>query len=566
MSTKTTFKRIALVAVAALGLSLVAVTPSNAAPSAAYTTMYDTTNGTQVIGGQATVTFTTDTSTVTTFAVTGVGSVVSSAARTNSSETGTATSGSWTNSTNASGTGGTVIVLSSAVAGTQTITATPLGSNGAPGTAVTKTVTWIAAGTTKALSATNSTSILNKGDTSTATADVTTVADKAATGIVAVVKVTLKDGNTDAIYAQTISATIAGSGLIKVDTATAGVTPAGRASSFTLGAAENVAYVYVGSDGTSGVGTITISVGTTTISTETITFSGSAAAYAVTQVRGTYGASGVAVTGYETQTVTVKATDSAGNIVKDGTTIYAASATTTVATITASATTTSGVATFTVAGVAAGTSVITFGNAASSATVSTTTTITVGTGTIASVKLSTDKASYLPGEKIVLTVTAAPTTGPLADGTYTVFSTAPTSSMALSAGSLPGTSIAMASGVKTYTLNAPFAEGIFTIAGVDNLTALNAVSVSVVVEDAPATVAAQAATDAAAEATDAANAATDAANAAAEAADAATAAAQDAADAVAALSVAVTEMVSALKKQITALTNLVIKIQKKVKA
>jgi hypothetical protein len=80
------------------------------------------------------------------------------------------------------------------------------------------------------------------------------------------------------------------------------------------------------------------------------------------------------------------------------------------------------------------------------------------------------------------------------------------------------------------------------------------------------TSAAQTAADAAAEATDAANAATDAANAAAEAADAATAAAQDAADAVAALSTQVSEMVSALKKQITALTNLVIKIQKKVKA
>jgi hypothetical protein len=77
---------------------------------------------------------------------------------------------------------------------------------------------------------------------------------------------------------------------------------------------------------------------------------------------------------------------------------------------------------------------------------------------------------------------------------------------------------------------------------------------------------ASAAADAAAEATDAANAATDAANAAAEAADAATAAAQDAADAVAALSTQVSEMVDALKKQITALTNLVIKIQKKVKA
>jgi len=78
--------------------------------------------------------------------------------------------------------------------------------------------------------------------------------------------------------------------------------------------------------------------------------------------------------------------------------------------------------------------------------------------------------------------------------------------------------------------------------------------------------AAQAAQDAATEATDAANAATDAANASAEAGDAATAAAQDAADAVAALSTQVSEMISALKAQLTALTNLVIKIQKKVKA
>jgi hypothetical protein len=78
----------------------------------------------------------------------------------------------------------------------------------------------------------------------------------------------------------------------------------------------------------------------------------------------------------------------------------------------------------------------------------------------------------------------------------------------------------------------------------------------------PASIAA----DAAAEATDAANAATDAANAAAEAADAATAAAQDAADAVAALSAQVSTMMASLKAQLTALTNLVIKIQKKVKA
>jgi hypothetical protein len=94
---------------------------------------------------------------------------------------------------------------------------------------------------------------------------------------------------------------------------------------------------------------------------------------------------------------------------------------------------------------------------------------------------------------------------------------------------------------------------------------INSVDVTVAADTATADAATNAA-DAAAEATDAANAATDAANAAAEAADAATAAAQDAADAVAALSTQVSEMVDALKKQITALTNLVIKIQKKVKA
>jgi hypothetical protein len=97
-------------------------------------------------------------------------------------------------------------------------------------------------------------------------------------------------------------------------------------------------------------------------------------------------------------------------------------------------------------------------------------------------------------------------------------------------------------------------------------TGVNTVSVEATAGSDSSTVAATAAADAAAEATDAANAATDAANAAAEAADAATAAAQDAADAVAALSAQVATLISGLKSQLTALTNLVIKIQKKVKA
>jgi hypothetical protein len=130
--------------------------------------------------------------------------------------------------------------------------------------------------------------------------------------------------------------------------------------------------------------------------------------------------------------------------------------------------------------------------------------------------------------------------------------------------------------VATTTLNAGQTSSAAGFVGATAVTAtgigaslapVGVQSVSVTVAGNTATQdAATAAADAAAEATDAANAATDAANAAAEAADAATAAAQDAADAVAALSTQVSEMVDALKKQITALTNLVIKIQKKVRA
>ena len=105
-----------------------------------------------------------------------------------------------------------------------------------------------------------------------------------------------------------------------------------------------------------------------------------------------------------------------------------------------------------------------------------------------------------------------------------------------------------------------------TVAVNADLKAGNSTATLTVTPVASASDVAQTATDAAAEATDAANAATDAANAAAEAADAATAAAQDAADAVAALSAQMATLIAGLKAQMTALTNLVIKIQKKVKA
>jgi hypothetical protein len=128
-----------------------------------------------------------------------------------------------------------------------------------------------------------------------------------------------------------------------------------------------------------------------------------------------------------------------------------------------------------------------------------------------------------------------------------------------------GTSFVSAGGAGTYTATATTAGDYDSSAGYVSTTPVDAslkagnktasVSVTWAAGNSASADAATAAADAAAEATDAANAATDAANAAAEAADA-----------VAALSTQVSEMVDALKKQITALTNLVIKIQKKVKA
>ena len=78
MSTKTTFKRVALVAVAALGLGVLSVAPSSAAPTITTTVAYDTATSTAVVGGQVTVQIMTDSNTVATNAATARATVVSS--------------------------------------------------------------------------------------------------------------------------------------------------------------------------------------------------------------------------------------------------------------------------------------------------------------------------------------------------------------------------------------------------------------------------------------------------------------------------------------------------------
>jgi hypothetical protein len=325
---------------------------------------------------------------------------------------------------------------------------------------------------------------------------------------------------------------------------------------------------YVYSDGRSGVATIKISVNGVLVATKTLTFYGSVASYTLTVKNKAISVGSTA----DTQVLTVAALDANGVAVPSAT-VYVSSSSTATATVD-SATVTTGAdgtaADIGVNGVAKGDAVITVGNASSSATVSATGTISVVTAGIASVTLSFDKTEYAAGEKATLTITAKNSDGVLAgDETYaTLFATGGITASSSLTTDLSAVSKTLANGVATYTVYMPLSSGPVTVSATLGASVATAIQATVVT--ASATVlsdgVAQAAADAAAEATDAANAATDAANAAAEAADAATAAAQDAADAVAALSTSVSAMIDALKKQITALTNLVIKIQKKVKA
>jgi hypothetical protein len=325
---------------------------------------------------------------------------------------------------------------------------------------------------------------------------------------------------------------------------------------------------YVYSDGRSGVATIKISVNGVLVATKSITFYGSVASYTLTVKNKALSVGSTA----DAQVLTVAALDANGVAVPSAT-VYVSSSSTATATVD-SATVVTGAdgtaADIGVNGVAKGDAVITVGNAASSATASATATISIVTAGIASVALSFDKTEYAPGEKATVTITAKNSDGVLSgDDTYaTLFATGGITASSSLTTDMSTVSRTLVNGVATHTVYMPLSAGPVTISATLGASVATAIQATVVT--ATTTVLtdgiAQAAADAAAEATDAANAATDAANAAAEAADAATAAAQDAADAVAALSVSVSAMIDALKKQITALTNLVIKIQKKVKA
>jgi len=404
-------------------------------------------------------------------------------------------------------------------------------------------------------------------------------APKTANGVaVETITVTQRNGGLTAATQLTsfnkLTATITGPGLIAWDEN--GQVPS-RAS--TMGTRAQVSQLNVYGDGTAGVGTITFLNGTTVLGTKKITFYSSTVAKITTVVNHAIivsGANAADALGYGAVTATV--VDADGFPIANSLVYATSDAPGSVALTNATATTdTYGEATFLVTGGAAvGSAKITVANGlvktATGYVEAAAVSVRRGTATVAKYEMSLDKSSYLPGELATMTILLTDSLGlPVADGAVLTTKSL-TSTYALAAGTLPGTTgiIAAAGDLGKYTVkfNMPVNSGeqTFTLALPSTSTVTGNGSVKATITlDAYAQAAnetSQAALDAAQEATDAANAATDAANAAAEAADAATAAAQDSADAVAALTLKVEALIANLNAKLTALTNLVVKLQK----
>jgi trimeric autotransporter adhesin len=626
MSTKTTFKRIALVAVAALGLGVLSVAPSQATITNATLTSVDGTASTTGVNDSSTAasiainalataadTFTVRTvlksrpSTATVNPVLAINDTATSTGTTTYAVIGGASAGvigfqtkynvdSTTAVTPTSGTYGAIKILSffdtstSVVAGTYTYTAVVTPFNlGVAGTIVTKDFSIVvAAGAedSKVASSTHSTAFLSLGDGSQSTGQTVdssvAVVATASSADIAEIQVILKNGsNVASKVVESVTATITGAGVIGLN----GGTTFGKSIVLSYNAAATLV-IGVRADGTAGTGTISISTPSVTFPTKTVTFYAKSASTAVASVaKSVIESSGSATA----DTVRVAIKDANGATWAGAAYIYASSAADALiaGSVTPSACTFDAVDArheCDVTGKTVGTAkfkVIDADKVADATWTSNEVSVRVATSVPASFKLVFDKASYQPGEKAVLSVVPVDAAGAQMVGkTYTglLATGGITSSIALGTGSdtLTATDIVVSAtssaasgttaGQRNYTVYMPFASGdvIVSATGGTGLPAAARVAVTATASVVNSSV--DAATDAANEATDAANAATDAALAAADAADAATAAAQDASDAVAALSASVSKLISSLRAQITSLTNLVIKIQKKVRA
>jgi hypothetical protein len=612
MSTKTTFKRVALVAAVAAAFGGLSTVAANAATTP---TLNSAATNTSVTQSVTTGTYQSESLTAGTadhyytIATAGVGSVLYGTDANNTLTASSATSEIWSQGTGAIGTASgswstnNVLTFSvySATAGTQTVTVT-----GSTSAAVTYTITW---GAAAALSAANSLVVANNatdvaqtnvGTTAgtlratSASADSSIVAVGTTTNVIAggAVVGLYNNASTPAAWtSDVIGATVSGPGLVTISTLSAltGSPSIGTATSqgrsVVASAAGAYALVKLYADGTTGTSTVTVSDTTAgvVIGTFTVTFYSTTiaklvattntnvpvaavsgfAATATEGINGTYSATGGAP-------VSVKAYDANGNVIPSASGITATSSNTAIATVgSLTYDSTNGYTYVNIVPVSEGSTTIKFADS-STGLVTSSTTVLVTKAVATTVVAATDAASYAPGTAVKYTVTATDAAGnPIADGTYTgFFSTAPTSNVGLQGAFPTTTSAVFASGVNSSSLYAPTGSANVTIVGGTVIAGFLASATATATNNTSfattgaADASAQAATDAANEATDAANAATDAANAAADAADAATAAAQDAsAQAQAALAA-----VNALSAKITVLAAQIAKIIKKLGA
>jgi hypothetical protein len=446
------------------------------------------------------------------------------------------------------------------VPGTYVIRLTPSLKTGVVGVLNSTPLTWTVTVNAPDLktSAATSTSIINAGETTSATADATVYASKTVSADAAAVIVVTQKNAAGSSVAESLTAIVSGPGMIGAGSNPTTITSQGRA--LTVAAGQHIG---IFADGTAGVGTVTITTQSgVVLATESVTFYGDIARIVATSTKS------VIAVGSNLDVISAVAYDAAGVTVGAGTLSATSADLTTINNSATSATIVNGVAKFPATGVKSGTANVVI---SSGSVVSNPVAVRVE-GTAATVKISFDKAQYLPGEAATITVQVLDANGlTLSPKTYSnLFATggiAPSYAFGAGSADLPAVSVTTdTSTVKTYKVFMPVVQNTIqlTATGGSSLPVAGQVVVSAeaLVEDS----AQKAATDAAKEALEASNAATDAALDAAEAADAATAAAQAATDAVAALSASVTKLIAGLQAQIKSLATLVAKIAKKVKA
>jgi len=429
--------------------------------------------------GQSTVRFTNfSTSSTVKYYVTATGATIASyterdagsdtlSAFTNSNNTNLADGFNFTSASSASS--DAVDVILTPTTGATSATVTVVSFNATTGAQSTFSVATVTYGAAVALSAGVSTSVLGSGtgNPSVAGTDDSVTADATVGTQRANVFVTLKDQYSNPRYSQTLSATISGPGLIAWSQATQATQGTVRADSLVLTSSQNTAYLGINADGQGGVATITISVGSTVIATETVTFFGAAKTLTAKAFEPHI------VVGANTDALEVYPVDANGAAANLTVTALSDAIGTVSSTVSNCNKATAGEIALgykknayycDVQGVAVGTANLTVAPG-STTTNSPVVAFRVTKSVAYSVALSTDKATYAPGEKITLTVTAKDQDGNLLGaGAYGLLDAANTVSQSLTGTAFApsGADITISAGVATTTYYAPLVTGPFT--------------------------------------------------------------------------------------------------------